>query len=336
MGKTSILWTDYSWNPWYGCQKVSDGCKNCYMFREMKWHGRDPNIVQRAKAFYDPSQHPRRSCAPVLWSKNLPSNKPYLKVFTCSWSDFFIEEADPWRDEAWDIIRHTPNLIYQILTKRPENIIARLPGDWNGGWPNVWLGVTVENQKTANERLPLLMDTPAAVKFVSCEPLLEYVDLVKAVHPDEWAWDEVNADPDDCEPEELIEECEAECDWINYGDDLVVNPEYQEWEQQRIRQAQYITYKREINWVICGGETGPGARPMHIEWVKALRDQCKSAGIPFFFKSWGEFRPLSLQDDMDRLAMIMAPGMEVMARVGRRKSGRLLDGIEWNEFPAGQ
>jgi protein gp37 len=228
---------------------------------------------------------------------------------------------------------------FQILTKRPSRmaeIVPRIRNMLPDRLNNIWLGASVENQQTANERLPLLMDTPAAVRFVSCEPLLEYVDLVKAVHPDEWAWDEVNADPDDCEPEELIEECEAECDWINYGNDLVVNPEYQEWEQQRIRHAKYITFKQGINWVICGGETGTGARPMHIEWVKALRDQCKSAGIPFFFKSWGEFRPLSLQDDMDRLAMIMAPGMEAMARVGRRKSGRLLDGVEWSEFPAEQ
>jgi protein gp37 len=324
MGKTTIEWTDYTWNPWYGCHKVSEGCKNCYMFREMKWHGKDPNIVQRSKTFYDP----------LKWAKTWALDKQPIKVFTCSWSDFFIKEADPWRDKAWDIIKRTPNLVYQILTKRPENIETRLPEDWKRGYPNVWLGVSIENQKTANKRLPLLMDTPAVVRFVSCEPLLEYVDLVKAVHPDEWAWDEVNADPDDCEPEEFIEECEAEFDWVNYGDNLVVNPEYQEWERQHMRQAQYITFKREINWVICGGETGAGARPMHIEWVRALRDQCTK--VAFFFKSWGEFRPLSLQDDMDRLAMIMAPGLEAMARIGRRKSGRLLDGIEWNEFPTEQ
>jgi protein gp37 len=297
------------------------------MFREMKWHGRDPNIVHRSKTFYDP----------LKWAKKWPPEKPFIKVFTCSWSDFFIEEADPWRDEAWDIIRRTPNLIYQILTKRPENIRDRLPGDWKGGWPNVWLGVSIENQKSANDRLPKLLDMPAAVRFLSCEPLLEYVDLIRAVHPDEWAWDEVNVDPDDCEPEELIEECEAECDWVNYGNDLIVNPEYQEWEQQRLRQATYITFKREINWVICGGETGPGARPMHIEWVRALRDQCKGGQVAFFFKSWGEFRPWIIKDDfVIGLGAILAPGLEIMVRVGRRKSGRLLDEIEWSEFPAGQ
>jgi protein gp37 len=296
------------------------------MERDMKRFGKDPNIVQRSKTFYDP----------LKWAKKWPPEKPFIKVFTCSWSDFFIEEADPWRNEAWDIIRLTPNLIYQILTKRPENIRDRLPKDWNDGWPNVWLGVTIENQKSANDRLPIVLNIPAAVRFLSCEPLLEYVDPIRAVRPDEWAWDEVNAYPDDCEPEELIEECEAEFDWVNYGDDLVLNPEYQEWEWQRLRQAKYITFKREINWIICGGETDPSARPMHIEWVRALRDQCKGAEIPFFFKSWGEFRPLSLQDDMDRLAMILAPGLEVMVRVGRKKSGRLLDGVEWSEFPADQ
>lgn len=173
MGKnTRISWTEtthgdgtvtpgHTWNPWMGCHKISDGCKSCYMFREMGRYGRDPNAVQRSKAVFN---------APMKW-------KEPAKVFTCSWSDFFIEEADNWRAEAWDIIKNTPHLTYQILTKRPENIKDRLPLDWGIGYPNVWLGVTAENQGMADRRIPLLLNKPAIVHFVSCEPLLEKVDI---------------------------------------------------------------------------------------------------------------------------------------------------------------
>jgi len=154
--KTGIEWADMTWNPWMGCHKVSQGCKNCYMFREQAQYGHDPNIVRRSKTTFN---------APLKWPES-------AKVFTCSWSDFFIEEADPWRDEAWDIIRKTPHLTYQILTKRPENIPDMVPEDWGTGWPNVWLGVSAEDQANADKRIPLLLDMPAAIKFVSAEPLL--------------------------------------------------------------------------------------------------------------------------------------------------------------------
>ncbi|MGB8647279.1 MAG: phage Gp37/Gp68 family protein [Anaerolineae bacterium] len=159
--RTSISWTDATWNPWRGCHKVSQGCKSCYMFREQKRYGRDPNVVVRSKTtFY----------SPLGW-------KEPRKVFTCSWSDFFIAEADEWRSEAWSIIRRTPHLTYQILTKRPENIAARLPADWGEGYANCWLGVSVEDQSAAEERIPFLLKTPAAVRFLSCEPLLGPVRL---------------------------------------------------------------------------------------------------------------------------------------------------------------
>lgn len=161
MGKTTISWTDYSWNPWRGCHKVSQGCKNCYMFREQKRYGNDPNVVIRSKTTFKD---------PLKW-------KDPAMVFTCSWSDFFIEEADEWRDEAWEIIRRTPHLTYQILTKRPENILSRLPDDWGDGWANVWLGVSAEDQENANRRIPLLIQIPATIHFVSCEPLLGSIDL---------------------------------------------------------------------------------------------------------------------------------------------------------------
>ena len=166
MGKTtSIAWTDKTWNPWQGCHKVSAGCANCYMHREKKRYGQDPGTVVRSK--------PPTFNAPKKWAD------PAL-VFTCSWSDFFIAEADPWRDEAWEIIRATPHLTYQILTKRPERIARCLPAGWGDGWPNVWIGVSVEDQAAADERIPHLLAAVGAHKFLSVEPLLGPVNLETA------------------------------------------------------------------------------------------------------------------------------------------------------------
>ncbi|HEY1056188.1 MAG TPA: DUF5131 family protein [Emticicia sp.] len=159
---TNIEWADFTHNFWNGCQKISAGCKFCYMHRLDEAHGKDPSIVRRAPnaRFYEP----------------LLKIQPG-KVFTCSMSDFFIEEADPWRDDAWDVIRKTPHNTWQILTKRPERILEHLPKDWGEGYPNVWLGVTVEDQKSFN-RVEILSKIPSALRFISAEPLLEDVDFL--------------------------------------------------------------------------------------------------------------------------------------------------------------
>jgi protein gp37 len=152
---TGIEWTDSTHNFWYGCRKVSQGCKFCYAEREMGRYRRDFHTVTRAKEF----DKPRR------W-------KQPAKVFVNSWSDFFIEDADAWRDDAWGVIRDTRDRhTYQILTKRPERIGQCLPDDWGSGWANVWLGVSVEN-KDVTDRLKFLQNIPAAVRFVSFEPLI--------------------------------------------------------------------------------------------------------------------------------------------------------------------
>lgn len=162
MGTNShINWTEHTYNPWMGCQKVSPGCKNCYMYRDMERYGRDPHKVARTSlATFN---------APLKW-------KEPAKVFTCSWSDFFIEEADEWRDEVWQIIKKTPHLQYQVLTKRPERVFEHLPSDWGYGYPNVWLGVSVERQDYI-ERAAILLEIPAVIRFLSCEPLLGPLDL---------------------------------------------------------------------------------------------------------------------------------------------------------------
>ncbi len=160
---SKIQWTDHTVNFWTGCKKVSDGCKFCYMYRGKEMYGKNPMLVTKTN--------------PATIRKHMKNAKPGDKIFTCSWSDFFIEEADQWRDEAWGYIRSRPDLIWQILTKRPERIAQCLPADWGDGWQNVWIGVTVENQKAANERLRILDRVKANVKFVSFEPLLGPINL---------------------------------------------------------------------------------------------------------------------------------------------------------------
>lgn len=217
MGETTgIEWTDSSHNFWYGCKKVSQGCKHCYAEREMTKYGKPFSAVTRAKGFNKP----------LSW-------KEPARVFVNSWSDFFIPEADPWRCEAWDIIRATPHLTYQILTKRPELVHDRLPADWGNGYPNVWLGVSVEDQENADRRIPLLLEIPAAVRFLSCEPLLGPLNLTA---------------------------------YLLSG--------WHKWEPK-------------LHWVICGGESGPGYRPMKVEWARSILDQCRNAGIAFFMKQLG-------------------------------------------------
>lgn len=255
--QTKIRWATSTWNPWYGCKKVSQGCKHCYMFRDMKRYGRDPNKVLRAQ--------PATFNQPLKWAKNGKVKKG-SQIFTCSWSDWFIEDADPWREEAWQIIRDTP-FTYMILTKRPERIVDHLPDDWGSrGYPNVWLGVSAEDQANANSRIPQLLKIPAATHFVSAEPLLGPLDLFDFV-PALWP------------------------PWT---------PE-QEWKPAMIWK---------IDWVITGGESGPGCRPAELDWFRDIRDQCTSAGVAFFHKQHGGTRKLDGE-----------------------WGGYLLDGREWSEFP---
>lgn len=151
---TNIEWTEKTWNPWHGCHKISPGCKFCYMFRDKERYGQDGNTVVRSKTTFN---------APLSWKES-------ATVFTCSWSDWFIEEADEWRGEARNIIRSTPRHTYQILTKRIDRAARFIPVIPD---PNVWLGVSVENRKHGLPRIDILRTLPAAIRFLSVEPLLE-------------------------------------------------------------------------------------------------------------------------------------------------------------------
>lgn len=162
MGQNSqIQWTDHTWNPWMGCEHVSPGCDNCYMFTLQRRWGKDPEVVTRTKTTFN---------APLKYPPG-PA-----RVFTCSMSDWFIKQADEWRPEAWAIIKQRPDLHFQILTKRHGRIASCLPPDWGEGYPNVWLGVSVENQEWTR-RIRVLREVPAAIRFLSIEPMIGPVDL---------------------------------------------------------------------------------------------------------------------------------------------------------------
>lgn len=209
--KTIIAWTDRTFNPWRGCTKISPGCTNCYMFTAQERFGRDPSVVVRTQTWRDP----------LKWQREAAAAGRTERVFTCSWSDWFHRDADPWREEAWQLLKNCPNLIFQILTKRATDIMDRLPADWGEGYPNVWLGVSCEDRRYGLPRIDILRTIPAAVRFLSVEPLLEDIGQVNL---------------------------------------------------------------EGIGWVIVGGESGPGWRPMETAWARSVRDQCRAAGVPFFFK----------------------------------------------------
>lgn len=300
MGELSnIEWCQATWNPWHGCHKISPGCKNCYMFRDKERYGQDPNVVVRSKTQFE---------APLKWKES-------RLIFTCSWSDWFIEEADVWRDEAYEIIRRTPQHTYQILTKRADRMEGRVP---NPPLPNVWLGVSVENQQYADERIPLLLDTPAAVRFLSVEPLLGPVSLAQ--------WTEEGL------------ECAA-CSWVGTeGQAAYVSDSEDSWYacpscgETCAHTPLDELLGSAIHWVIVGGESGPNARPMHPVWARDVRDQCVAAGVPYFFKQNGEW--IDLTPGGPVLKQFKFPDGLLMHCIGKKKAGRLLDGQEWNQMPS--
>lgn len=308
---SNIEWTDTTWNVVTGCTKVSPGCDRCYAERiTERFHGKG--------SFAEVTLHEDRLGAPLRWRKP-------RRVFVNSMSDLFHQDVhDEFIARVWAVMALTPQHTYQILTKRHARMRSlltsqRWPGllfdavrwlvfesDLDGPMPperidaahrwvtapeyfgeaptplrNAWLGVSVEDQQWADIRVPALRHTPAAVRFLSCEPILSDVDL--------------------------------------------------------------SSWSRGIDWVIVGGESGPGARPMHPDWVRSLRDQCADAGVAFFFKQWGEWAPSGRvgigSADPSRSIIVGPPvdehgsGTELM-RVGKKSAGRLLDGREWNEFPA--
>ena len=173
---SKIGWTDHTHNFWWGCNKVSEECRFCYISGIMRRGGHEPfNGPMRTKNWSNPFR----------WNRKTRAEGERLRIFTCSMSDFFHPEADPWRDDAWQVIRECESLDWLILTKRPELIRDRLPDDWGDGYPNVWLGVTAGCRESL-PRVETLIEIPAAVRFVSAEPLLEDIDLRPCLASLDW------------------------------------------------------------------------------------------------------------------------------------------------------
>lgn len=288
---TKIEWVKNSdgtpgktWNPVTGCTKISEGCQNCYAERMSK------RLAGRcgypADNPFKVTLHSDRLNQPLQWKKP-------RRIFVCSMGDLFHPDVPySFIDEIFNVMFEAggDKHIYLILTKRPERMRKYIQTyeDWDySETPHIWLGVTAENQQRADERIPILLQTPAAVRFVSVEPMLGPVDLEAA------CWGEGKKRP----PIDI--------------------------------QARQIANPIALDWIICGGETGPKARPMHPDWARSLRDQCKNAGVPFFFKQWGEWGPNWLNDDDGK----KIEGSEWIDKLGKKKAGRILDGRTWDEYP---
>lgn len=329
-----IEWTDATWNPVTGCTEVSPGCERCYArtFAE-RFRGVPGHHFEHG---FDVQLRPDKLTAPLGWRRP-------RRIFVNSMSDLFHTAVpDEFIAQVFAVMAATPQHTYQVLTKRHGRmrsllssatfgqLVARqgrrhtvgCQADWlavgtmlrGAPLPNVWLGVSAEDQKRADLRIPALVDTPAAVRFVSCEPLLGPVSL--------WNW--------------------------------TVNPTH----------PHRLTGRRQplLDWVIVGGESGPGARPMHPDWARALREQTTSAGAAFLFKQWGAWAPVGpdagagrsifdyvtnddrcqIVDQAGHLRGRPWPGWRIqdgtrdaasMRRYGKHAAGRLLDGRTWDDYP---
>jgi protein gp37 len=331
MGDTKIEWAEKTWNPirarrisndergWY-CEHVSEGCRNCYAEKMNRntYFGNGlpykPATLPEVELFLDEKILQQ----PLHWSK--PQN-----VFPCSMTDLFGRWVkDEWLDRIFAVIANASQHTFQILTKRPERMqqylndlpvrMGRKP-DLVRYWKHVWFGTSVEDQNTADERIPLLLQTPAAVRWISAEPLLGPIDVRNLRAGTFNGLDGI--------------------DYEEIGD---------------IRDPGILSKSEipKLDWVVCGGESGPKARPMHPDWARSLRDQCVSAGVPFFFKQWGEWVPtanVGFGDSPRAETHVFRTGEVVqtyggpvpfgieMRSVGKKAAGRLLDGKEWNEYP---
>jgi protein gp37 len=325
MGQNSkIEWTHHTFNPWRGCTKVSEGCQHCYA---ETMSGRNPGTLgvwgPKGTRVVAAENYWRQ---PAKWNAEAKAAGERRRVFCASLADVFegeesmpgasVDAVEEARARLWEVIEATPWLDWLLLTKRPRNVVHFTPYT-PGAWPyNVWIGTSVENQAAADERVPHLLQVPARVRFLSCEPLLGPVDLGKWITP--------GGEP---------------LDWVPDGDAPPgdYNPVLQQWETRPNDGG--------LHWVIVGGESGGHARPMHPQWARSLQQQCRDAGVPFLFKQWGEYvggtgqrsRFVYLENGQSRAGGVTThewgDGYHISERVGKSAAGRLLDGREWNEFP---
>lgn len=298
MGKSKIDWTDKVWNPITGCTKISPGCQNCYAERMAKRQaGRNGYPADDP---FKVTLHQDRFDMPLRWKK------PW-KVFVNSMSDLFHPDVPfVFVRAVWAQMATARKHTFQVLTKRPARMKEFF--DWmalqefrvESYLSNVLVGVSVEDQARADERIPLLLQTPVGVRFVSCEPLLGPVRMDRLSRPD------------------------------RNGDGVWFDNPMTGFKAHGAGGG----YGNKLDWVICGGESGPGARPMHPDWARSLRDQCQASGTSFFFKQWGEWWPAGRRI-MENKQMVGMDG-EAFYKIGKKAAGRLLDGREWREMPDGR
>lgn len=250
---TKIEWCDHTFNPWVGCTKVSPACDHCYAEGWAKRTGQNGLWEGERRRTTDSNWR-----QPYKWNNQAPLDGPRPRVFCASLADVFDNKVpQEWRVDLFAMIRETPNLDWLLLTKRPQNIAKMLPHNWGSGYPNVWLGATVENQQEANRRIPDLLISPARVRFLSMEPLLEPVDL-RRVSTIRFRGAEV----------------------LNALTGTLAGM-FGDYCASRLPP---------LDWIICGGESGPGARQLKTYWAEDLRQQCKSANVAFFMKQMSGVR----------------------------------------------
>lgn len=247
MGESSkIEWTDHTFNPWWGCVRVSPGCEHCYaetFDKRVGGHHWGPAATTERRFFGE-----KHWTEPYKWDAEARKDGVRRKVFCASMADVFEDNPllEQQRNNLFTLIERTPDLDWLLLTKRPENIVDMMPARWRTAdqWQaNVWFGTTVESQEYADKRIPELLKVPAALRFLSCEPLLGPVDLREWWHPID-------------------------------GLAVLTGPQ----------------------WVITGGESGPGKRFCDPDWMRLLRDQCRAAGVPFFMKQMDKVQ--AIPDDL--------------------------------------
>lgn len=336
---SKIEWTHHTFNPWIGCQKVGPGCDHCYAEAMMDTRlGRVQWGPHAARSRTSPSYWRK----PMVWDAAAKSAGQRHRVFCASLADVFDNHASilpEWRDDLWALIAATPHLDWMLLTKRPGNIANMLPVpfDFEKQYPNVWLGCTVVNQAEADRDIPKLLAVPAAVRFLSMEPLLGPVDLrrwtasanvtCKACKHFFWLHD---ADP--CDHAESgawtlacpnCGDCRCKPAWTPADARHLQMEPPADWLDRSVgrfdRVHPTIALSSMIDLVIVGGESGPGARPMHPDWARSLRDQCVAAGVPFFFKQWGEWVPLCALGETAADALYRVQSPEAAAREAPRK-----------------
>jgi protein gp37 len=357
--KTGIEWTDATWNPVTGCTKVSQGCKHCYA--ERGWARLQHLPAYQGREFTDVATHFSRLNQPLRW-------RSPRRIFVNSMSDLFHEAVHTeFIDGVFAVMAMAPQHVFQVLTKRPDRMREYLsrrlvtdgiefemigmlfdkrcrgkePESLILPLPNVWLGVSVENQTTADERIPLLLDTPAAVRWISAEPMLGPISL-------EWLGHDGDGVIDALTGEVWIDDAGPAARVRVHGSI-----------ETSVMGRRVISARTALDWVVVGGESGPKARPMHPRLVRSLRDQCAKVGVPFLFKQWGEWIPyehgaqppfllsqhgreidghflpdFESEDGQLQREWICDYADQILARrVGKKAAGRLLDGVLHDGYP---